>query len=126
LILDPPREPAVGSFDPGRLGPALDDLVAWRAKACPPGCDVRLSWRGGEGAFHVLWRERLYRSSAADVGHPPEGGGGAPAHLALLALPVLTRVLPLHGGSVEVAEHEGWQLHMRWPLDLGTTSPDTS
>jgi hypothetical protein len=127
LALAPPTVPAEGSFDPMRLGAALDDLVAWRARRGIPGADLRVSWASidSASALEVCWSERTpgdLKTADTAGGQPAARPGQRDSHaLDLLCLPMLTRIVTLHGGTVETSERDGWRLRMHWP-----TSPCTS
>jgi hypothetical protein len=113
LELAPPPLPPVGDFDPARLGQAFDDLVAWRAGAGAPGSALRLAWGVQGGSFVVRWDEPA--GSGPGPGPGPDDGLGAQA---VRVVPLLTRIMTLHGGSVEATARDGWQLTLRWPLDV--------
>ena len=57
LELSGPRDPAIGEFDPSRLGQGLDALAAWRSEAGEPGTPIRVCWRVDRDRFHMNWDE---------------------------------------------------------------------
>ena len=121
LTLEPPDRPAVGAFDPSRLGPALDDLVAWRARRATPGTTLSVAWSLDPAAtmLETVWTESVPDSGSASP--PVQGavnGGDGPS---LLCLPLLTRIIALHGGTVDMDEQGGWRLLMRWPADASAS-----
>jgi hypothetical protein len=120
LRLKGPADPAMCSFDPTRLGTALDDLVAWRARCGRRDSDLFVSW-GTDAAresIEVAWTETPVDPGAdrTRVSRSDEESD-VPEALAILSLPMLTRVVTLHGGTVEASERAGWQLRMRWPTN---------
>jgi hypothetical protein len=120
LGLDAPAGAAVGSFDPTLLGLALDDLVAWRAQVGAPGSALRVSWSADPATaeFDVVWSEpAVVGRPARDAERSAAGDGVAQP---VFCIPLLTRIVTLHGGTVETSEREGWQLRMRWPRDAST------
>ncbi len=123
LILEPSGGSSPGAFDPMRLGQAFDDLVAWRARAGDPSTDLRLWWTTEDGWFHVDWDEPSSTATAVDrmsggaIGSDPDQFDP----LAALTVPILTRIMTLHGGALEATGTERWRLSLRWPLDA--TSP---
>ena len=120
LELDAPPGPVVGSFDPSLLGLALDDLVAWRAQVGEPGSALRVRWSAepASAEFEVVWSEpAVVGRPARDAVRSAAGDGVAQP---VFCIPLLTRIVTLHGGTVETSEREGWQLRMRWPRDAST------
>ncbi|GAC1447803.1 MAG: hypothetical protein NVSMB9_30380 [Isosphaeraceae bacterium] len=122
MRIDPPTSSDVGLFDPAHLGQGFDALVAWRALIGDSSCDLRLRWTTEPGWFHLEWDEPTRSDSAINgtmphhAGVPTDPGEGPSA----LTIPLLTRILSLHGGRLETNAHPGWQLRMRWPLDSPT------
>jgi hypothetical protein len=103
-----PDGPAVGSFDPSRLGQAVDALVAWRAEVGDPETPAHLSWWEDGGSLHLSWAE-------SGSGRPAHG---APSHrCSSLALPLLARVVTAHGGTLDISEREGLRFLLRWPAN---------
>ena len=109
-----PDDPAVGDFDPSRLGQALDAFAAWRARAGGSGV-VRVVWHTLDEHFHLQWEEpgapeslALIPGSSADRTDP-------------LALPLLAKVISAHSGTMEVATDNGLVVRLRWPLNVHRT-----
>jgi hypothetical protein len=135
LAFEPPAEPVVAAFDPNRLELALDDLVRWRAACGRRGTVAKLGWATERGSAVIRWTE-CDAPEGAPVLEPSAQRGGrrqpgltdadpdpareGPDLLDLFALPFVTRVLAAHGGTVESSDQDGWQLHMRWPLESAT------
>jgi hypothetical protein len=133
LILEPPAEPVVGSFDPGRFASAFDDVVAWRARVGLPGTPLRISWCCTDGQFDVRWSEPRSEGveARADLSSeltapldavPAVSDDDRPGALDVLCIPLLTRIVALHGGTLDTNDdpRDGWQLRLRWPLDSRT------
>jgi len=101
-----PDSPVVGGFDPGRLGEALDDLVAWRASLGPSEPPVVMTWGQAEGMLR-------FECNDAATGRPRSRVGD------LLAVPLVVRAAALHGGFVETEDTDrGWRLRLFWPPDV--------
>jgi hypothetical protein len=108
LELLPPSSPAVGAFDPSRLGQCLDALASWRAEVGPPETTVRIRWWADAGRLHLYWEEpgaRLRQCAGADR---PES----------LALPMVARVMAAHRGTLELSSHDPVRLGLHWPIDV--------
>jgi hypothetical protein len=109
LELVPPRGPAVGVFDPLRLGQGLDALASWRGEVAPADSSVRVEWWSMPDALAVDWSE----PRATSLGEPsPDGDAGTPASL---ALPLLAKAVAAHGGTVDVSLADGFRVALRWP-----------
>jgi hypothetical protein len=132
LVLNPPQVDSPGAFDPSRLGPALDDLVMWRAAAGDLRTDLRLQWGLDGDNFHVVWdeppatagRDDMEDETQADkvlAGHDPEADT-----LAALSLPLLARVVGSHGGTVATSGHDAWRLTLRWPRQSRLTTREAT
>jgi hypothetical protein len=126
LELERPAEPALGSFDPSLLGAALDDLVAWRVQHGVPGSMLRVSWGvcTRDAEFDVRWSEAAGTGPSPPCADRPLRDPECGDALSLFSLPFLSRIVTLHGGTVESSEHDGWQLRMRWPTDTRTSRRD--
>lgn len=111
LATDPPAATAaVVDLDLLRMTRAFDAFVAWRAEAAAPG-PFRLAVCA-EGPWARLdWREGRAGPRAA-AAEPP----GNPSSL---ALPMLARVLALHGGDLE-ARRDGGPALYRFRMPLAT------
>ncbi|HEV3165582.1 MAG TPA: hypothetical protein VGZ22_16260 [Isosphaeraceae bacterium] len=110
LELVAPREAAVGCFDPTRLTQGLDALAAWRSRAGPQGCPVRLRWWAVKHELRLSWHEPRARDLVSATPHPD-----LPASL---ALPVLARVVASHGGSFAISCRNGLRFNLRWPREI--------
>ena len=108
LEMHPPRRPAVGTFDLIRLGQGLDALAAWRCKALPPGSAVRLDWRSADEDLVLEWVERVDPEAMTDRGREEPDSS--------LALPLLARILSVHGGRLHLTRDGGIRLELRWPI----------
>jgi len=113
----PPSEPAVGDFDPLRLGQGLDALVAWRSEVGEPGRPVQLRWTADDGHFQLVWEE------PGVVGLEPSAGGAD--RFESLALPLMARVIAAHRGTLDVANRDGLRVSLRWPLDVRLSIENT-
>jgi hypothetical protein len=118
LELKAPRSADVGDYDPHYLGLALDSFVNWRAAVAPRGDSARLSWRARNGAFHLEWVETRGPGPAERRGEPR--GAETPSELdplpaEPLALPLLTRIVSVHGGTLEQVKASGRHLRLTWP-----------
>jgi hypothetical protein len=120
LIVSPPPEAAVGQFDPGQLEKGFNDLVTWRAWAGSARTDLRVAWEARRGWFRVVWDEIIHRRRASS--ERTEGHDG----LEHLTVPLLTRIVAVHGGSLKVTDRPRWCLRMSWPLEVPSTLRDSS
>jgi hypothetical protein len=109
LELNPPREAAIGTFDPIRLAQGLDAFVSWRSRAASAGSIVQLSWWTTPGELALDWVE-----VAAD---PDRAGSPDEEPDSGLALPLLARVLSSHGGRLETDREGSARFRMWWPID---------
>ncbi len=120
LAIEPPAQPAVGAFDPIRLGEALDELVAWRARVGRAGSVLRARWQVEDGEFHVAWDEPAVECPRREK--PPVDTPSAPlCGIEVLVIPLLARIMTVHGGRLDVERSASWKLDLRWPLDAKTT-----
>jgi hypothetical protein len=128
LVLGRRGGDAEGAFDPIRLGQALDDLVAWRARDGTPGTALRLRYGTDEGSFGLEWdepggrpqerRDQPWPGPASLEQICDDGAGDvATAAYRALTIPVLARVMALHGGLLETTDSGRWRLRLRWRLD---------
>jgi hypothetical protein len=113
LEMFPSKQPAIGAFDPNRLGQGLDALVMWRAEVGAPGEPARLRWRVEEQQFRLDWEEPSAR------GLDPAERAGERAES--LALPLLARVIAAHGGRLDWNVLAGLHIGLRWPLAVPIT-----
>jgi hypothetical protein len=123
LELVAPATAAVGDYDPHYLGMALDAFVKWRAETADAGPSARLRWTARKGAFLVEWLEK----SAPRVASKPARRGRAQvrpddAHEETLALPLLGRIVGVHGGILEQVKPAGRHLRLTWP-QIARTRP---
>jgi hypothetical protein len=113
LALSPPGQKAEGTFDPNRLLQALDALVDWRSRAGDPGTSARLAWSLDCHRFLIEWEEQGPGRPAFDE----ETDEDRPAEL---ALPLISRVMAAHGGTMTVGLEGGLRVRLRWPREVGT------
>ena len=118
LILEPPEQPAVGRFDPSRLELAFDDLVSWRSLRGNPDTDLRLRWRADASRFQVEWDEPPRKCSHLTADESLVMSRPEPSKNSLqdLALPLLARVMSLHGGSISGSLRDPFSVALTWPL----------
>jgi hypothetical protein len=112
-----------GGFDPVRLGQGLDDLVTWRSRAGRPGNVLRLRYGAGDGSFKLDWDETRPAGARANPGPAaadPDVEAVTTRAYGVLTVPVLARVMALHGGDLETADRGRWWLRLRWPLAART------
>jgi hypothetical protein len=110
----PPAREATGTFDPMRLGDALDTLVDWRADKGPSGATIELSWGAVAEYLTLNWLESKPSTARAEEMQP-----------ASLALPILTRVLSAHGGALRLRKTAAFGVELRWPINpLRTGCPE--
>lgn len=126
LILVAPSGLTVGDFDPMRLGSGFDDLVAWRAVAGGPQTDLRVRWSTDARSFRVDWDEPPCSKPLGLDDPSRENPPPIPLEadlLAALTLPLLTKIMSSHGGSLQTGGSDGdrWRLNLRWPLDARHT-----
>lgn len=114
LVSDPPERESVSGFDPSRLGQALDDLVAWRARVGAPGAELRVRWGVEGGRFRLEWDEPA-DGDAGRNGLPCAAPGCDREPSDLLAVPLLTRAVSLHGGRLDALETSPWRIAYSWP-----------
>lgn len=131
LILSPPPDPGGVAFDPLRLGSGLDDLVAWRSWAGDPATDLRVRWAREGDAILVRWDEPPSKSPrrAGPARDAPTDVLSNPMEaeaLANLIIPLLTRTMTSHGGTLETGGPGAWHLTLRWPLDARPTHQETA
>ncbi len=128
LVLGAPSAPeASGLFDPMRLTLGLDDLVAWRTAVGKPTDDLRVQWSVDGGEFLVTWDEPRARPVCSQPPVAPSTSWETQT-LDAFALPLLTRIMTSHGGSLETngSLPDRWLLTMRWPLEARPTPRETT
>jgi len=119
LILVAPDSTIQCSFDPLRLAQAFDNLVVWRSEAGPPDSDLRLTWGSDHRRIFLRWDE-LRRPKHSPNLEPRSGQGSGlqtPPASSRFALPILTRIIDLHGGHMEESGLDPWRLCISWPFD---------
>jgi len=124
LVLSRPKTDRVGTFDPMRLADALERFMHWRATEIVPGTVVHLSWATEGDLFRIAWEERAADGSTE---RPP----GDKCRVGIMALPMLARVMALHGGVLSVRPGDGCAVELRWPIIVrdtgdGARSPSVS
>jgi hypothetical protein len=129
LVVERWGDDPVGAFDPMRLAPTLDELVAWRAFQGASDAALRLNYGVDGGMLVMEWEEgpirpirrRASTSTAQAKTHRPAGGSEAEVIASeayhALTLPLLTRVVVLHGGMLEAADSDAWRVRLSWPAD---------
>jgi hypothetical protein len=109
LVLVSPGCPTVCQFDPTRLAKGLDTLVSWRAVVGAPGSVAQLRW-GLEGKqIRLRWEEVPGRAREA---LPLDGVSPFS-----LAIPLLARIVCVHGGTIKFSNRSGLRLTLRWPVE---------
>lgn len=118
LIVEAPSEPSVGQYDPTRLELAFDDLVAWRSELGDPSTDLRIRWKAERGSFLVEWDEPRTRRTCGKTPSRDRtlNHSAKPNSLRSLAVPLLHRVMSLHGGSVSETNRNPLRIRLSWPL----------
>jgi hypothetical protein len=117
LDADSSGHDSAGDLDPMYLGMGLDAFVAWRAEACVPECQCRLSWRLADGRFELSWREassqdgRRRRDGAKSASRPPTSCLCVDS----LALAMLARIVAAHGGRLETTNDPVFGIKLGWP-----------
>ncbi len=123
LILQGPPSSKIGQFDPGRLERVFDDLVAWRAGVGDARTDLRIQWKTTTIAFEVVWDEPPI--DGIPPGRPEirreSGDAEMSLSLASLTIPMLSRVMSLHGGSLSGSIGSPWRICLSWPLAASPT-----
>ncbi len=104
-----PEEQSVARFDVDRLGLALDAMVAWRAEQGSSTTQTLVRWWVECNQAHVSWVEHSSQDVPDSVRLPDQ--------FCAWTLPLLTRIVTEHGGSVEVDDRVGWSLKMSWPSE---------
>ncbi len=102
-----PKLRSIARFDVNKLGAALDSMVAWRAEQGTLSRKMIVRWWVESGQAHILWIEPKVAEQV--IRSPDDQLGSA------WTLPILTRVLTEHGGSLSVDDREGWALSLSWP-----------
>jgi hypothetical protein len=128
LELTPPDAEDCGDFDPICLVMALDAFVNWRARAMRPGRLARFGWTTEEGHFLVSWEETPLVELRGPDRAGAEAAGAQPSTQAAdaLALPLLTRVMTAHLGSLRWSLEPTLRFELRWPLELAATLAATA
>lgn len=119
LEIAPPAEESAGDFDPTLMRIGWDALVRWRAEVMRSGHSGRLSWRTSDDLFHVRWMERRADGASGSVEKRECRGGlaGSARQIQTLALPLLTRVIRSHQGSVHWTYEPAFQVDLSWPRE---------
>ncbi len=103
-----PKQEQTGYFDPTQLLNGIDALIHWRSTAGAPGDPARLSWDCVGDRYEVEWREPHVESGVLLDARNGQGMS--------VALPLLSRVMKVHGGTLEVSMSEGLHVKLRWPI----------
>lgn len=105
IEFEPPAGPAVARFDVTQLGEALDILVRWRAGQ--GGGGVKIRWGVDAGEASIDWSEEAHATATVlDDSRDPTFPW---------SLPMLSRVIEWHRGSMQIRTEPGWSLAMTWP-----------
>jgi hypothetical protein len=120
LIIAPPSEAAVAQFDLSLFERGFGDLVSWRASIGPARTDLRVSWKVVDGRLRVDWEEVGHRRKVGQEGGVESEG------LEPLTVPLLTRIVSIHGGSLKHTDRPRWRLGMSWPVDVPVSARDSS
>lgn len=112
LFWSRPKADPVGTFDPMRLTDALERFVNSRADEILPGTMVHVSWSAEGGRFRFSWDEK----NPAGNRTPAVSLAGDGYRISNMALPMLARVMALHGGVVSVRSGDECGLELRWPM----------
>lgn len=123
LVVEGPSSSNIGHFDPCRLERVFDDLVAWRAGVGDPCHDLRIQWTTTASAFEVIWDEPPTiepTSSRIAVRHDSIDSEMS-LSLPSLTIPMLSRVMSLHRGSLSGSVGSPWKIRLSWPLAASPT-----
>jgi hypothetical protein len=116
LEVSPPPKDEPGEFDPMHLGMALDALLAWRVQVVDPIGPAQLSWRVQGGFFELSWNESSCTTpDGADGSAEADRDARTASGVGSLALPLLSRIVSAHGGSVGSTSDPAFTLMARWP-----------
>ena len=118
LVVERPTGNPEGEFDPLRLAAALDDLVAWRAWAGDPATDLKVGWGEQGGRLRITWDEPPCAGDRPASPPPakPASAGSCREACAPLIVPLLARLMTLHGGALDLPEDGPWRLTLSWPI----------
>lgn len=107
LEFQQPCDGTVARFDVDQLGAALDAMVAWRAEQGASAARTMLCWWVEAQQACVTWTE----TESLGAGTPTR-----PTRKDLVwTLPILTRIVTEHGGTLQVDEQAGWTMKLTWP-----------
>ena len=115
LVIEPDESSATLSFDLGRLGQGLDDLAEWRFRNASKGTRFLLHWKREAGELVFRWSEACDEPSEKRM--VPETSETSPLSREGLILPLIHRLVALHGGTVDHSVDEGWHLTIRLPSE---------
>ena len=117
-LLIQPVEPILNvAVDLGRLGQALDDLADWRFPSAPPNTTFQLDWKQEGGFLVFLWKEKWDRPAIEPDDPIPVNRSQLSREG--LTLPLILRMVSLHGGTMNCSSDVGWELSIRLPMDSG-------
>ena len=119
LQRDPPESEVLADFDPSQLGAGLDALAAWRAEAGDTKALTRIAWGVRDGSIEVRWDEVLSDDPPVPVEHADgftrRDGPASSRGADMLALPILARIVAVHGGRLECKREPWFSVQLRWP-----------
>ena len=98
------------SFDVQRMGAALDAVVQWRAEQGRSTRTILRWWVDAQEA-HVEWVEEPNLSPLQPLRHENQ--------TFCWSIPILTRVVMDHGGTMRVDDRQGWSMRFSWPSQVG-------
>ncbi len=112
FLIETPLETVPVRFDPQLLGSALDELLAWRVRLGDRDRDLRLHWATDDADIVLTWDEPSRKSGSVSTPFDVIPQFDA---LDSLRLPMINRVMALHGGSVSFHAMNPLHLVLRWP-----------
>ncbi len=117
LVVEVPPRPAIGRFDPSRFEKVFDDLVSWRVDVGHPSTDLRVRWAADASRLRVDWDEIPSEASRQSrfARDRPDRSPSMTKRVTSLAVPLLFRVVSLHGGSVSGSIRQPFAIRLAWP-----------
>jgi hypothetical protein len=123
LFWSRPKADPEGRFDPMRLTDALERFVSGRTEEMLAGTMVHVSWTAEGDRFRFSWDEKTPAVSRTHASGLLADG----YRLGNLVLPMLARVMALHGGVASIRSGDEFGMELRWPMIArdGSESPRT-